>query len=530
MYLEGDRMAKLNIYKIDFDKVEEFIAQTSDKFKFISTKKLSDDKKRIFEMSLYMLHPKDEKEINWNWLLREFGEHEIWINSNPKALIEIKVEEVLYVATFGTTYFWVDKFCDKKFPFEFAKRFDYKNIKTTALTSPNRQKNKVINTYIKCEELEYDSGEAFSKIKANMKISKDEDRFNGVIEIGSSIRFSMKENSLLNIIKILNYIESIMSRDVIHNIPLFNQIKGEKVEKLDNLLIEYLSSHKFEIEFSEMDIIGVNEIFYGNDYEYTLKYGNEEKVVDEINQKTFISFIEDNKIDKSQMLYIQVILYQDENIIGKKNIKELIDFMSDAEQAVLSNGIWYEYNEEYLKYLAVSLSEIPTVYDERYDYSKKQYKEFIEEKIRNEGGGKSEIERKYYKEFAFNTLMDEKYGFKNYDRQIEAGVESMDLYKDKTMYAVKIGNASSKLCYVVDQSISSLRMYKAKLIRDFPKIDNVAILIILDRKKKLKEKNGNVDINELKMLMLKNKIDYWKKEVRAMGYKPIIYINYYKDN
>ena len=34
------------------------------------------------------------------------------------------------------------------------------------------------------------------------------------------------------------------------------------------------------------------------------------------------------------------------------------------------------------------------------------------------------------------------------------------------------------------------------------------------------------DINRLDMLMLKNRLDQWKKEVRLQGYTPIIYVNY----
>lgn len=38
--------------------------------------------------------------------------------------------------------------------------------------------------------------------------------------------------------------------------------------------------------------------------------------------------------------------------------------------------------------------------------------------------------------------------------------------------------------------------------------------------------NNKVDLTDLNMLMLKNRIDQWKKEVRLAGYTPIIYINY----
>lgn len=102
----------------------------------------------------------------------------------------------------------------------------------------------------------------------------------------------------------------------------------------------------------------------------------------------------------------------------------------------------------------------------------------------------------------------------------------MDLYKDKTMYAVKIGKTSSVLCYAVDQSISSLKMYKHKKLDNMPEIKNVAIWLVLQRNKLKKNSNGQPDLNDLNMIMLKNKLDSWKKEVRLLGLKPVIYINY----
>ena len=93
------------------------------------------------------------------------------------------------------------------------------------------------------------------------------------------------------------------------------------------------------------------------------------------------------------------------------------------------------------------------------------------------------------------------------------------------MFAVKVGNASSKLCYAVDQSLTALRLYKHNLLTGMPKIDSAAIWLILERKTHIEE-DGVPNINLLEMLLLKNKIDQWKKEVRLQGLKPIIYINY----
>lgn len=107
----------------------------------------------------------------------------------------------------------------------------------------------------------------------------------------------------------------------------------------------------------------------------------------------------------------------------------------------------------------------------------------------------------------------------------------MDLYKDETMYAVKIGNSSGKICYVADQSSTSLKTYKSTPKAERLKIQNVALWIVLKRKTNLPDdpdNPGKPDITKLKMLMLKNKIDSWKKQVRVMGFTPIIYINYWR--
>ena len=96
------------------------------------------------------------------------------------------------------------------------------------------------------------------------------------------------------------------------------------------------------------------------------------------------------------------------------------------------------------------------------------------------------------------------------------------------MYAVKIGNSSAKLSYVVDQSISSIRLYKHNLLVDMPKVDKVAIWIVLKRSTLLPTIDGKPDISALKMIMLKNRIDAWKKEVRILGYTPVVYLNYWK--
>ena len=140
---------------------------------------------------------------------------------------------------------------------------------------------------------------------------------------------------------------------------------------------------------------------------------------------------------------------------------------------------------------------------------------------------------KYYAERVFNNILSEQFGFENHERDSDetgAGkIELMDLYKNGTMFAVKIGNSSAKLSYVVEQSISSTRMYKHHLLSNMPRVDKVAVWIVLKRRTHLPEVNGKPDISSLKMMMLKNRLDAWKKEVRILGYTPVVYLNYWED-
>ena len=126
--------------------------------------------------------------------------------------------------------------------------------------------------------------------------------------------------------------------------------------------------------------------------------------------------------------------------------------------------------------------------------------------------------------------MRENDGFENHDRRDKKvgkyTVEQMDLYKDGKMFAVKIGNSSSKLCYAVDQSLTSIKLYKKGLLTFNHKIDTVGLWFVLENHKHIEDSYGKPKVNSLNLIMLKNRIDQWKKEVRLQGFKPIIYINY----
>ena len=539
-------MSSINLYKIDNSKVDVFSRELSSKMrrtKTIIINKEIDDENVEYGFTLYSSRQKPQKELKWNWLLELFDEDGICVNASPSAVLLVeKSEETVYAITFGHSFFLVDKYAEKDFGFSFARKIHFDEIKTTTLTTPNSRRNKMVSTYVNYDELEFDSGESFAKLKAKATLGDDFSLFKPSLEIGTSIRLITEDDTLERIIDIVNYIENIISTEEDkYKIPVFMKIKDqEQIARLNERMENSVSDNP-NISISELDIIGATEVFNRNDSEFVLKYKRKEKHVVSLSNDELRTFCDENDFDFGEtVLDIMVCSLIDGNPVGHSLVRDLIDYTDDEERCLLSKGIWHQYNDDYLNYLRDSINEIKAEYHPEYDFNDTIHNNFVAtylDEARNDpdNAGKSDAEiikslkKTYYAERVFNMLMERDHSFENFDREENsvcgAKIEIMDLYKDKTMYAVKIGNSSAKLCYAIDQSISSLKLYKHKLLEGMPEIDTVAIWLVLERRNHI-EDNGVPDINALDMLMLKNRLDHWKKEVRLQGFKPQIYINY----
>lgn len=543
-------MGTINLYKIDSDKSDDFFKMLSKKLKRYNTieinEETSDNAEDNYGFTLYFSNTDEKKDLSWNWILRKYEVGEMSYEPSPKAVLVVeKNYDEIYAITFGHAYFLVDKYCDRDFGFNFARKLEYDEIKTTTLTTPGLQRNKVVNTYINYSELEFDSGESFAKLKAKQLVDENFDLYKPSIEIGASIRFSTVYESLEYIVKIITYVEEQLSKDDICHIPVFVMIKDkELIRELDNSVEKAIVDGTANISISELDIVGATEIFNHNDEIVTIKYGKCEKNVLGLSIDEVKLFCDENNIAyQNNILKTKVIRYYNGEPLPSRFIHDLVDCTLENEKCLLSNGIWYRYNDDYLMYLRDSLAEIDIEYLPQYDFTQEIYDNYIEgvyqlershlnETPKQKEKSLEEIKKKHYAERAFNEIRERDDGFTNYDRKEkhvgDSDIEVMDLYKDECMYAVKIGNSSGKLCYAVDQSLTSLKLLRMGKIKDMPPISKVALWFILDRKTHIEDKNGKPDLNLLEMLLLKNRLDQWKKEVRLQGYKPIIYINYRK--
>lgn len=540
-------MGQINLYKIDENKKDDFLNKLTEKFEFIGEQDYNsmENEKIVYTVGTYVNIPEERKPLEWQWILDEYDYEIEGVMASPRAVLVIEGGTVTYAVTYGLSYFAVDKYCDIDFAFDFARRISFKQIKTTTLTAPNAQRNKMINVYLNYRELSFDSGESYAKIKAKMTIEKEFTLHGELVEIGHSIKTQLSENSVDCILRFIEYVESVRAREELHKIPVFSKIKDEKIiQELDHRLIEKIEENIECINISELDIIGATEIFNSNDASFTLKYGKKHKDIQELTKDNILKFMDENGLKiKNNFLDLKVVSNKNGEPVCTDVMKRLIDFTDDDKRCLLLKGEWYSFNDDYVQYLQDSIAELEVIYDPKYDFSNEKLSDYVNRKYREEKDGveyegltteeiKRKIKDKYYAERVFNNILSEQFGFENHDRDDDetgAGkIELMDLYKDGTMYAVKIGNSSAKLSYVVEQSISSTRMYKHHLFPDMPKVESVAVWIVLKRRTHLPDVNGKPDISSLKMIMLKNRLDAWKKEVRILGYTPIVYLNYWE--
>lgn len=544
-------MASVNIYKISENNLEKLTEHLENQYVLKNTNILEDravdpDTGEIFEgicsMSLYYSSGADQKDLSWNWLLVSFGQETVTIDCSPKSVVLITQRNANYAVTFGHSYFRVDQFSDKEWALDFARRLQFYNVRTTAITNPNSQRNKTVSTYLDYENLDFGSGEALTKLKAQVRLPVDFTLFSDSIEFGNSIRLHCEEPSLRKISEMIKYIENtIATEDIKVRIPFFKIIKDvEQIINLREALKLEVERNLMLIDFSEYQIYATRVVFNDN-HEYKLLHKGKGKMCSTLSIETIQIFMEENGFTfKDDLLDIRIVVYADGRSIYRTTIEKMIFYTNDETQSLLSNGLWYVYNEDYVQYLTDSNAEISVEYDPNLNFSSASHQQYLDDIFQRDqtdeqyrGWTEAQIRKKIkdtnYKERFYNESLITQ-GYANFDRDLirigKHKLEVADLYKDNSIYAVKFGNSSGKLCYAVDQSLEAIKACHRKEIALEHPIENVYLWLVLERANALPLANGQPDLNTLEMIIFKNKLDQWKKEIRLLGYQPKIRINY----
>lgn len=536
-------MATFNLFKISDVKKDEFLnifkPDNNEKTK-LKTLTINNDPVEFFVYS--DIESAQPTNLSWNWLVQQVELPMRQLFKSPKAILFTMYDGNVYALTFGMAYSDVDKYADKDFAFNFARKFNYKKIKSTSQIKPNSNKSKTIISYVDNEYFEYDTGGAYLKIKGQVVLDDDFDLFNSSIEVGTSIKLSVENPSLERFFEIVKYVNNrILTVDDLSKIPLFQQIKDkDRINKLDEYLKNNFDIDDCNISFSDFDIIGTNEVFYSQTASYLVSCNGKREYLDYLTIENVKSFCDKKGIDyKENFFDIKVKVNENNKAFS---LKELIDYPIENENCVLIKGDWYQYNNEFLESLQESLLHLDCNYDSKFDWDEESYNQFIESKkteYRAQDEYKDfdddkltkEVKKTYYKEMVHNKIIAEKYNFECGDRSLAkvgspSGIELYDLYKDGCIYAVKIGNSSGKLCYCVDQMTIAMNSIKNHAVNFDKEVKDVCVVLILNKQKKYPNEPGYFDVNMLGYIALKNALNNWMREARNLFYNPHVIIGY----
>lgn len=531
-------MAKLNIFKIDENKQEDFKNSLYEE----NHERIVVVDETEYNVTLCAEMDPGDSGLSWQGILNQFNIPTILLNKQPKGILYVEIDNNIYAATFGSAFNKAEKFCDRNFAFKVARKFKYEKIKSTSLANPNSNKNKVINSYLDSEYFEYDSGSAFLKIKAKLKLEEGFELFDNNIEIGTSIKLNAKQATLDYFIKIVNYLQEISDNEDQTPIPVFQEIKNiDEINELNNNLKNNVDFDDLKFSFSDFDIIGTTEVFYSQSSVYRISYNHYSKKVDYLDIDAIKSFCEEKSLELRDVIFDICVKIDNENGFEKLKLIDMIDYTNDEKMAVLIKGKWYKFNDDYIANLNQSLRDVLCEHLVEFDFCQDLYDEYIDQLFTNyrndpnyeqksDSDLKTLIKKKYYKELVFNKLMEDTGNYQNGDRSLVkvdgTRIEIDDLYKDQTIYAVKIGNSSSKLCYVVDQMDLSMRLIKNHEINYPHNVSTISLVLIIDKKENYPDGDDVFDITQLGYLALKNAINNWQKNARLLCYAPKVIIGY----
>lgn len=101
IFMEVCNMAVVNLYRIDKEKEELFIQDLARKMELTETiireRQLIEGEIEYIELSLYLPRPVNDKELTWNWVLKEFNQTSIRRKKMPSSIVVIKKGKVLFM-------------------------------------------------------------------------------------------------------------------------------------------------------------------------------------------------------------------------------------------------------------------------------------------------------------------------------------------------------------------------------------------------------------------------------------------------
>lgn len=535
-------MSSINLFKINKHALPELEEKIGAKTSQCETIQVNPEAYKLThpaKVTLYIDNGGVSQEVEWSWIGNDFAQLDIENRtSNPRGWLIVKLPtESVFCLSFGISYHDPNKYCDSDFPFKVLQRLNIKDIKNTTRMNPTSNRRRMIDAFIINDSIDFDAGDTIQKVTFQIDTNSQKKRyskelpFKEKIVIGNSIKLNLRHQTLGCVLDCLLCLEEICNLDKILEVPVLRRVSDTvKIQELDNKL-KKSSLDQINLTIPDLQVIGTKN--WNLDDITQIQYIYENKTsqqYDSFSIDNLKAFIQQYNIDFEQIF--ESITVRTTMFEGSQNdhpLSMFLEYINETDKAMFLNGIWFCFNDDYIKFINSEISETETVHESNYDY--------INKKIKKEYG--STTEANYNKWIAKNSN-DPKYWLMDKELiQVDGKdkFELCDLY-DPTggvLIAVKKVENSQSFCYVMDQSITAAKAlknqgtinHKGSTI-SWKDINKSVIWLILkpNRNKELDKDGERPRIEDLNYFLAKMKIPTWKRELKNLGIKPAIYISY----
>lgn len=291
--MPDDKWGKVNVFEIDDEsvsKLKDHLLKAS--YKVANTKSITLNDE-MFTIDVFYDFYTNPQSVSWAWFVNFFATKQNGLSeytktiSNPKFVFFIKGNKSRfnYALTFGSSYLTVDTFSNIEFSLQIAERLKLLNIKTETLFNPSSTMPKSIHSYNNIDELDFEDISAFVKIKADISAPSPFTKCAPTVEFGHSIRVTINNSSINNVLEFLKQLEEVYARDIIQNeIPFIRKVasSNESRKLTEKMFSELSDADNRETVFfgiPQISTKGVNDLFFDDydDSHLTISYGKDIK-------------------------------------------------------------------------------------------------------------------------------------------------------------------------------------------------------------------------------------------------------------
>ena len=482
-------MAKYNLYRIMPEKRFELIEKLRADGLEMAKKTEVDGCTLEFLIS----REPEGSDIWWTKTYKDFLDGaEMPKNIVYSAAFFIYSDDFCYAAALGKTYFQIKNYCDPDFGINMAQRIAADRVKVKNSKFFKSRRNRVTSSYQSGNRIEFDSGESLDMIRA---ATVDPALWGSDANFGTSVQFSM-EVAPDQLPAFIKRIEVVLGQPPRMDLPKVVGVRdAARLKELDGKLVQTLAS-------DEQDKV----VLIANDncqYSFYLQgaYGNLSDK-GEFDKKALQNFFNLQNINLLEQINdVKIRVYDPEGREKSKNLKALIDFHNAEDRVCLIDGKWYRYNQSFVNFLRRTADSI-SVEPSKNVVKASNADEFIE--VQSKAG-----------------LTDCRRAIAGIDEKFK--VNKLDMYKDGTLYFVKLGNVEA-VNYAVDQAINAIRFLQANrgqfsLDDQTLDIEKICLWLVPGADRQI-EKISQID--SLNFLM---KISDFKHSVLAAGFRPRLRLN-----